>query len=88
MNKLFVKVGCSVPISFKINSQLDWTGLHIRGLLVYDNPDESRKPVVRCNNHKDPNHKSNNGIGQYFYNLRYVPLVDIGGIMLLAEKGG
>jgi hypothetical protein len=71
MNKLFVKVGCSVPISFKINNQLDWTGLHIRGLLVYDNPDESRKPVVRCNNHKDPLHKSNTGHGQY---LKY-PLI-------------
>ncbi|XP_059488245.1 cellular tumor antigen p53 [Neocloeon triangulifer] len=61
MNKLFVKVGSAVPVSFRINNQLDWSELKVRGLLVYDNPDDSRKPVERCVAHRDPNHKSNQG---------------------------
>ncbi|CAB3387007.1 Hypothetical predicted protein [Cloeon dipterum] len=59
MNKLYVKVGSAVPVSFKINNQLDWSDLKVRALLVYDNPDDARTPVERCSSHKDPSHKSN-----------------------------
>lgn len=63
MNKLFVKMGCSVPIQFRVtqNDDDDIREMKVRALLVYDVPDSYMDPVLRCPIHLGPTHKANQG---------------------------
>ena len=59
-NKLFVRMGVSVPLRFRCTSRAP-AGSYIRAMPVYARAEDAAEVVRRCPNHQNPTDPSNQG---------------------------